>query len=57
VAISSIEKLLDYVISAPEDGFTSDSSVNTIMKIIEQNNSTEGRDVEDPAKNCVLVRS
>jgi 4-O-beta-D-mannosyl-D-glucose phosphorylase len=57
VAISSIEKLLDYVISTPEDGFTSKASVKTIMKIIEQNDSTEGRDGEEPTKNYVLVRS
>jgi hypothetical protein len=50
VAISSIEKLLDYVISTPEDGFTSEASVKTIMKIIEQNDSTEGRDGEEPTK-------
>ena len=37
VAISSIEKLLDYVINTPEDGFTSDASLHTISAIIEKN--------------------
>ena len=37
VATSSIEKLLDYVINTPEDGFTSDSSAKTIVKIINAN--------------------
>ena len=37
VAISSIEKLLDYVINTPEDGFTSDASLHTISSIIEKN--------------------
>ncbi len=37
VATSTIEKLLDYVINTPEDGFTSEASVNTIMEIIKAN--------------------
>ncbi len=37
VAISSIEKLLDYVINTPEDGFTSDSSLHTVLDNIEKN--------------------
>jgi len=37
VAVSSIEKLLDYLINTPEDGFTSDASVHTVMNIIEKN--------------------
>ncbi len=38
VATSTIEKLLDYVINTPEDGFSSEASVNTIMEIIKANN-------------------
>lgn len=38
VAVSTIEKLLDYVINTPEDGFTSEASVNTIRGIIKGNN-------------------
>ncbi|MEO6638288.1 MAG: glycosidase, partial [Ginsengibacter sp.] len=38
VATSTIEKLLDYVINTPEDGFTSEASVNTILEIIHGNN-------------------
>ncbi len=37
VATSTIEKLLDYVINTPEDGFTSDSSAKTIVKIVNTN--------------------
>ena len=37
VATSTVEKLLDYVINTPEDGFTSEASVNTIMQIINGN--------------------
>ena len=37
VATSTIEQLTDYVINTPEDGFRSAASVQTIVKIIEQN--------------------
>jgi len=37
VAMSSVEKLLDYVINTPEDGFTSDTSVHSVMNIIGKN--------------------
>lgn len=37
VATSTIDKLLDYVMNTPEDGFTSASSVNTLNKIIDSN--------------------
>lgn len=37
VAVTSIEKLLDYVTNTPEDGFTSGASVKTILNIIEKN--------------------
>ncbi len=37
VATSTVEKLLDYVINTPEDGFTSEASVNAIMQIINGN--------------------
>lgn len=39
VATSSIEKLLDYVMNTPEDGFRSAATVNTIMSIINKNKS------------------
>ncbi|MEO8111396.1 MAG: glycosidase [Ginsengibacter sp.] len=43
VATSTVEKLLDYVINTPEDGFTSEASVNTVMGIIRSNRKyTEG---------------
>lgn len=37
VATSTIEKLLDYVVNTPEDGFTSEASVKTITGIIDKN--------------------
>lgn len=37
VATSTIERLLDYVINTPEDGFTSAASASTVNKIAEDN--------------------
>ena len=37
VALTCIEKLMDYVINTPEDGFTSETSVKTILHIVEKN--------------------
>ncbi|MDI1255606.1 MAG: glycosidase [Flavobacterium sp.] len=37
VAVSSIEKLVDYVMNTPEDTFTSAGSVQTIIDIIDRN--------------------
>ncbi|HVZ97771.1 MAG TPA: glycosidase [Chitinophagaceae bacterium] len=37
VATSTIDKLLDYVINTPEDGFSSDTSVKTLMNLIDRN--------------------
>lgn len=37
VAVSSVEKLVDYVTNAPQDTFTSAGSVNTIIKQIDSN--------------------
>ena len=37
VAVSSVEKLVDYVINSPEDTFTSAGSVQTILDLIEKN--------------------
>ncbi len=37
VAVSSINKLLDYVMNNPEDGFTSAKSVDTVLELIKRN--------------------
>ncbi|MES2278107.1 MAG: glycosidase [Bacteroidota bacterium] len=37
VAVSTIEKLIDYVINTPEDGLTSASSVKTVVGLAEHN--------------------
>jgi 4-O-beta-D-mannosyl-D-glucose phosphorylase len=37
VAVSSIERLLDYVINTREDGLQSDASVRTVIRIIDNN--------------------
>jgi len=41
VASTTIKKLLDYVMNTPEDGLTSDASVQTVISIIEKNRSEE----------------
>ena len=37
VAVSSIERLLDYVMNTPEDGLSSAASVKTVYSIIDNN--------------------
>jgi 4-O-beta-D-mannosyl-D-glucose phosphorylase len=37
VAVSTIDKLVDYCMHTPEDGFTTSSSVETIKKLIAKN--------------------
>jgi 4-O-beta-D-mannosyl-D-glucose phosphorylase len=37
VAVTTIEKLLDYIMNTPEDGFTSEASVKTVTDIIYKN--------------------
>lgn len=37
VAVSSVEKLIDYVMNTPQDTFTSAGSVNTIINQVEKN--------------------
>lgn len=37
VAVSSLSRLLDYVVNTPADGLTSDSSVQTVVKLIRNN--------------------
>ena len=39
VAVSSIDKLVDYVINSPEDTFTSSGSVQTIINMVQKNQS------------------
>ncbi|MEC5165459.1 4-O-beta-D-mannosyl-D-glucose phosphorylase [Flavobacterium sp. PL11] len=39
VAVSSVEQLVDYVVNAPQDTFTSAGSVQTIIKLIDKNNN------------------
>lgn len=52
VAISSVEKLLDYVMNTPEDGFTSDTSLHTVLDIMEKNEQNgkhfEQQKIENP---------
>ena len=50
VAVSSVEKLLDYVMNTPEDGFASDASVHTVMNIIEKNGTLESARKNGKAK-------
>ncbi len=39
VATSTLDKLLDYVINTPEDRLSSDSSVKTVLEIIDKNSA------------------
>ena len=41
VATSTIEKLMDYVINTPDDGLTSEASVQTVISIADKNISAE----------------
>ena len=41
VATSTIQKLLDYVINTPEDGLSSEASLQTVINIIDKNLSEE----------------
>jgi 4-O-beta-D-mannosyl-D-glucose phosphorylase len=38
VAVSTVEKLIDYAVNTPEDGLTSESSVKNIYNLIAKNN-------------------
>jgi len=37
VAVSSVDKLVDYVVNSPEDKLTSEGSVQNILDLIEKN--------------------
>lgn len=39
VAVSTVEKLVDYVKNTPKDGLTSAASVNTMIELIDRNNA------------------
>lgn len=40
VAVSSVERLIDYCMNTPEDGLTTSASVETIKQLIEKNKNT-----------------
>jgi 4-O-beta-D-mannosyl-D-glucose phosphorylase len=46
VATSTIQKLLDYVINTPEDGLSSETSVQTVISIIDKNLSPDNYNAE-----------
>ena len=50
VAVSSIEKLLDYVINTTEDEFSSEASVHTLRNIIEKNRLSRTMEKNGKAK-------
>lgn len=47
VAVSTIDKLLDYVMNTPEDGLRSYASVQTLNQIIENNLSADNKQTKD----------
>ncbi len=48
VATSTIDRLLDYVINTPEDGFRSEATVETINKIIDRNLAYTSKQTSKP---------
>ncbi len=46
VAVSTIEKLLDYVINTNEDGLQTDASVQTVISIIDNNKQYLSKEIE-----------
>ena len=42
VAVSSVERLIDYCINTPEDGLITSASVETIKKLIRKNRNNNG---------------
>jgi 4-O-beta-D-mannosyl-D-glucose phosphorylase len=55
VAVSSVEKLLDYVQHTPEDGFSSAKSVETVMDIIDKNESYTAAAAKDTASGQPII--
>jgi 4-O-beta-D-mannosyl-D-glucose phosphorylase len=53
VATSSIERLLDYVMNTPSDGFRSNTSVETVMQIIDKNIALEADQPESKRRKIV----
>lgn len=49
VAISSIDKLLDYVINTPGDGYTSEASVKQIINLVDKNQQYLNKKENQPA--------
>ncbi|MEO5685025.1 MAG: glycosidase [Chitinophagaceae bacterium] len=49
VAVSSMEKLIDYAVNTPADGYTSASSVNTIIGMIKKNGAYKAASHKDAA--------
>ena len=41
VAVSSVERLIDYCLRTPEDGLATAASVETIKKLVRKNKSTQ----------------
>ena len=44
VAVSTVDKLVDYCLHTPQDGFTTTASVETLKKLIDKNMKTMGRE-------------
>lgn len=55
VATTTIEKLLDYVINTPEDGFTSSTSVQRLNGIIDNNLKNNHQHIDREVKKRVNV--
>jgi len=55
VAVSSLDRLIDYVVNTPADGFSSASSVQAIFNIIDNNNKLEINETAGAGKAAVNV--
>lgn len=56
VAVTTLEKLIDYVINTPEDGFTSAASVQTLNRIIDRNLTEVSKEALPPTGQQQTVR-
>jgi len=55
VATTTIEKLLDYVINTPEDGFSSSTSVQRLNGIIDNNLKNNSQNIQTEVKKRVHI--
>ena len=55
VATTTVEKLVDYIMNTPPDGFTSSASVNIIHQLIDKNKAVTARQATPSTASHVHV--